>query len=59
MTSSSPMLWIFFNIGVIALIYLDAFVLNPKDKPMTMRRSVAMTGIWVFLALLFNGAIYF
>ncbi len=59
MNSGSPMIWLWFNLGVIALIIFDALVLNPKDREITLKRAVATTAFWVLLALLFNLGIYF
>ncbi len=59
MTTSSPMLWIIFNLGIIALLCFDALVLNPKDRVMTLRRALGMTAFWLLLALLFNLSVYF
>ncbi len=53
------MVWILFNIGVVGLIFLDAFVLNPKGREMTLRRAIVMTAFWILLALLFNVGVYF
>lgn len=59
MISASPMVWLWFNLGVIVLIIFDAFILNPKGKDMSLRRAIAMTAFWILLALLFNIGIYF
>lgn len=58
MLSVSPMIWIWFNLGVIALIAFDAFVLNPKGRELTLARAIGMTAFWILLALLFNVVIY-
>jgi tellurite resistance protein TerC len=55
----SPIIWMVFNVSVIALLVVDAFILNPKSKEMTLRRAIAMTGFWILLALLFNLGIYY
>lgn len=59
MMTPSPMVWVAFNAGVIALLCFDACVLNPKGREITVRRALAMTGFWLLLALLFNLGIYF
>lgn len=59
MSSDSPMVWIWFNIGVVALVIFDAFILNPKEREITLKRAIATTAFWVLLALLFNLGIYF
>ncbi|MBI3602635.1 MAG: TerC family protein [Candidatus Omnitrophica bacterium] len=55
----SPIVWIAFNAGVVALLCLDALVLNPKGREITLRRALATTAFWLLLALLFNLGIYF
>jgi tellurite resistance protein TerC len=52
------MVWIGFNIAIVLLLILDAFVLHPKGREISMRRSLAMTAFWVSLALMFNLGIY-
>ncbi len=59
MSNPSLMVWILFNIGVIVLLCLDALVLNPKNREMTISRAVTMTAFWILLAMLFNLGIYF
>jgi tellurite resistance protein TerC len=58
MTTTTPMVWIAFNIAIVLLLLLDAFVLNPKGREMSMRRALALTAFWFSLALLFNLGIY-
>ncbi|MBF0489319.1 MAG: TerC family protein [Candidatus Omnitrophica bacterium] len=58
-TSISPMVWIAFNVGILALICLDALVINPKGKEMSFRRALGMTAFWLSLALVFNLGVYF
>lgn len=55
----SSYIWLAFNAGIIALLCLDAWVLNPKGRPMTLRRALGMAGFWLILALIFNLVIYF
>ena len=55
----SPIIWIGFNAVVIGLLCLDALVLNPKGREITLPRALGMTAFWLLLALLFNLGIYF
>ncbi len=55
----SPIIWFAFNAGIVALLCLDAWVLNPKGRQMTLRRALCMVGFWLLLALIFNLVIYF
>ena len=59
MITYSPIVWIVFNVSVVALLCLDALVLNPKGREITLRRALATTAFWLLLALLFNLGIYF
>ncbi len=51
-------LWIGFNIFFIAMLVLDLFVLNPRDRAIGIKRALALTAFWISLALLFNVAVY-
>ncbi len=51
-------LWIGFNIFFIAMLVLDLFVLNRRDRAIGIKRALALTAFWISLALLFNVAIY-
>ena len=51
--------WIAFNVAVVLLLLLDAFVLSPMEKPVSMKRALGLTVFWAALAMLFNGLIYF
>ncbi len=56
--TTSPMVWIIFNVFVIALILIDAFILSPAGKTVTFRRAIALTVFWMTLAALFNLGVY-
>ncbi len=59
METTSPIVWIIFNVAVFLLLLLDAFVLSPMDKPVTMKRALSLTAFWIALALMFNVLIFF
>ena len=59
MNEVSTLMWVWFNAGVIALVILDAYVLNPKGHTITLQKAILMTLFWLVLALLFNIGIYF
>ena len=59
MITVPTIIWVCFSIGIVLLLCLDAFILNPKGSPMTMRRALGMTAFWLSLALLFNIGVYF
>jgi tellurite resistance protein TerC len=56
MNGTSP--WILFNVFVLGMLALDLGVFHRKDKKVGFREALLWTGIWVGLALLFNGWIY-
>ena len=58
MTTSSPVLWIIFNVSVVLLLVLDACVLSPRNREIKIRKAMALTAFWVLLAVLFNIGIY-
>ncbi len=47
-------LWLGFNVFVLAMLALDLGVFHRKAHVVTFRESMAWTGVWVSLALLFN-----
>ncbi len=59
MSTTSPAVWIVFNLFVIIMIILDALVLSPKNKEIKMKQALILSGFWISLALLFNLGIYF
>ena len=59
MTTSSFVVWSAFNISVILLLVLDACVLSPKGREISVRKALALSAFWVLLAVFFNIGIYF
>ncbi len=51
-------LWLGFNVFVLAMLALDLGVFHRKAHVVTFRESMAWTGVWVSLALLFNLGIW-
>jgi tellurite resistance protein TerC len=51
--------WVVFNVFIVSMIVLDALVFHRKDHAVTLRESLAWTGVWVSLALLFCLGIYY
>ncbi len=51
--------WILFNVFVLAMLALDLGVFHKKDKAVTIKEAFAWSGIWIALALIFNGWIYY
>src|SRR5688572_20655910 len=56
---TETMLWIGFNLFVILMLVLDLGVFHRKSKEITVKDALIWTGIWVFLAFLFNTFIYY
>ena len=46
MTTSSPAVWILFNLFVLLMIALDALVLSPKDKEININLSEKTKGLY-------------
>jgi tellurite resistance protein TerC len=51
-------LYLGFVIGVLTLLSLDLGVFHRGARPVGFREALAWCGVWVALALLFNGALY-
>jgi tellurite resistance protein TerC len=53
-----PLLWIFFNLFVLAMLAVDLGIFHRHAHKVTLREALAWSLVWVFLALLFNTGIY-
>jgi tellurite resistance protein TerC len=51
--------WILFNVFVLIMLALDLGVFHKKDKPVTFKEALSWSGVWIALALIFNGWIYY
>ncbi len=51
--------WIAFHVFIIGMLLLDLGVLHKKSRVVGVREALGWTGLWIMLALLFNGWIYF
>jgi tellurite resistance protein TerC len=54
-----PLLWIFFNLFVLAMLAVDLGIFHRHAHKVTLREALAWSLVWVFLALLFNTGIYY
>jgi TerC family integral membrane protein len=54
----STLLWIGFNLFVLAMLALDLGVFHRKAHVVSFRESMIWTVVWVLLALLFNAGIW-
>lgn len=52
------MVWIIFLLIVFALLALDLGFFHKSNKAVSMKESLAWTGVWVTIALLFGGVVY-
>jgi len=54
----STLLWIGFNVFVLAMLALDLGVFHRKAHVVSVKESITWTVVWVALALLFNAGIW-
>lgn len=53
------MIWAIFIVFIFSLLALDLGVFHKANKKVSIKESVAWTGVWFGLALCFSGVIYF
>jgi tellurite resistance protein TerC len=51
--------WVFFNLFVLIMLALDLGVFHKKLHVVSVKEAMTWSGIWIFLALCFNGFIYY
>ena len=51
--------WILFNAFVITMIALDLGIFRRKAHKVSFREALTWSGIWILLALVFNGWVYY
>jgi len=54
----TPALWLGFTLFVLVMIVLDLVVFHRKAHEVSLRESLIWTGVWIGLALAFNGLVY-
>jgi tellurite resistance protein TerC len=52
-------LWIAFNVFVLLMLTLDLGVFHRKSKEISIKDALIWTGVWILLALAFNGFVYY
>ena len=57
--SSQVLMWVGFNVFVLAMLILDLKVFHRRAHVVSVRESLLWTGFWIALSLLFNLGIYF
>lgn len=55
----TPLLWLGFTIFILAMLALDLGVFHRKAHAVKTREALLWSIVWIALALLFNGGIYF
>lgn len=56
---TSIIFWILFNVFVLIMLALDLGVFHRKSHEVSTKEALTWTGVWIFLALIFNVIIYF
>jgi tellurite resistance protein TerC len=51
--------WLLFNVFVLLMLSLDLGVFNRKSHEISFREAISWTVVWVILALIFNGILYY
>src|SRR5688572_23690727 len=57
-TIATPLLWTVFSVFVLGMLALDLGVFSRKPHEVHHREALTWSGVWVALALIFNGWIY-
>ena len=57
--TDQTLLWILFNLFVLAMLALDLGVFHRKSHEVSVREALTWTCVWITLALLFNLFIYY
>jgi tellurite resistance protein TerC len=50
--------WVGFNLFVLFMLALDLWVFHKKSEEVSVKEALTWSGIWISLALVFNGLIY-
>jgi len=59
MIMANTWLWIGFNVFVLLMLALDLGVFHRKEHKVTFKEAISWSVVWVTLALIFNGWIYY
>jgi tellurite resistance protein TerC len=55
----SPLLWTVFSAFVLAMLALDLGVFSRRPHEVHFREALTWSAVWIALAFLFNGWIYY
>jgi len=58
-TFAHPDLWLYFLVGVVAMLALDLFVFNRNDHIIKIKEALLISAFWIAVALSFNAYIWF
>lgn len=56
--SNTAILWISFNVFVLAMLALDLGVFHRKSHEVSVKEALTWTGVWITLAMFFNLFVY-
>ena len=59
MTNTSLVTWLLFGAVILALLFIDLFVVHRKPHVVKLREALLVSGGWIAISLLFNVWIYF
>jgi tellurite resistance protein TerC len=59
MTNTSLATWLLFGAVILALLFVDLFVVHRKPHVVKLREALLVSGGWIAISLLFNVWIYF
>lgn len=55
--NNQVLLWVGFNVFVLAMLAVDLLIFHRKSHEVSMKEAAGWTAVWIALALLFNGGI--
>ena len=58
MPTTSLATWLLFSAGILALLFIDLFVLHRKPHEVKLREALLVSGGWIAISLLFNLWVY-
>jgi tellurite resistance protein TerC len=56
---NGPWPWIFFNAFVLLMLAIDLGIFHRQSKKVSFKEAISWSAVWIALALIFNGWIYF
>lgn len=56
--TGSPIVWTIFAVTIVTALAVDLGIFNRQSHTVTPKQAAAWTGVWMALALAFNGLIY-